>query len=580
MAGDAIASRMPELVKGAGFARPGGNKPLTDDAVIFDQAFRAEKALRASVAKSHSPGGREAVYKGLNPGFASEFGLFLQDSPMSGGMGSFVDQLNATLSAELGKNITLTSPLSTGLVPYDLVAPSRLIYPVYSPLRNKIPRTQGMGTSRRVKAITAISGSHTGQAIKRISIPELVQAGGGLGANQWPNNLPGSGAQTANDVNIPYKFFGLSEALSWLSQFAGQGFEDVAALANLILLQEMMMGEEFQILSGTGTAVPAPGTVTLTKRTAGATETNLSGVTTNIYVRVTALNLYGETVTATVQTTAPSSQVVDVTIPASPGATFYNIYVGTGTADPGVAGSYLMATNVGGSKYTLQGAIPTSGTTPPTADTGTSSSNDYEGVFSILSGHAATATVYPTGWQGGYYNGGVGAKLSYAVVATALQHLWDGTSTAMEGFRANPVELVCEGGDAKRLADDVIASGATNTAYRISINEGADQAGIRVGAAVSEIQNPITRDVVRVLVHPWFPQGTATLNSYTTPQAFSNVGNIWENVMVQDYLSINWPVIDASYRYSIFYYGSLVCYAPMYNGLLQGLQVSDVTPYS
>lgn len=36
-----------------------------------------------------------------------------------------------------------------------------------------------------------------------------------------------------------YKFFGLTESLSWLAQFAGQGFEDISALANLILLQEM-----------------------------------------------------------------------------------------------------------------------------------------------------------------------------------------------------------------------------------------------------------------------------------------------------------------------------------------------------
>ena len=36
--------------------------------------------------------------------------------------------------------------------------------------------------------------------------------------------------------------FGLSESLSWLAQFEGQGFEDLSALANLVLLQEMMLG--------------------------------------------------------------------------------------------------------------------------------------------------------------------------------------------------------------------------------------------------------------------------------------------------------------------------------------------------
>jgi len=31
------------------------------------------------------------------------------------------------------------------------------------------------------------------------------------------------------------RFWGLSENLSWLAQFGGQGFEDISALANLLL---------------------------------------------------------------------------------------------------------------------------------------------------------------------------------------------------------------------------------------------------------------------------------------------------------------------------------------------------------
>jgi hypothetical protein len=39
-------------------------------------------------------------------------------------------------------------------------------------------------------------------------------------------------------------------------------------------------------------------------------------------------------------------------------------------------------------------------------------------------------------------------------------------------------------------------------------------------------------------------------------------------------------VIDATFRYSIFMYGALVAHAPQYSGILQGLQVSDTTPFS
>jgi hypothetical protein len=70
------------------------------------------------------------------------------------------------------------------------------------------------------------------------------------------------------------------------------------------------------------------------------------------------------------------------------------------------------------------------------------------------------------------------------------------------------------------------------------------------------------------------------LMSYTLPFTWSNVANVWEMVMVQDYLSISWPVIDATFRYSLFQYGALVSQAPQYCALLQGIQQSDTTPYS
>jgi hypothetical protein len=88
---------------------------------------------------------------------------------------------------------------------------------------------------------TGISGSQTGgQGVMDISIPELVQTGGNFGT--WPLNLPPSGSQTMVPLNIPDRFMGVTEQLSWLAQFTGQGFEDISALANLIMLQEMMLG--------------------------------------------------------------------------------------------------------------------------------------------------------------------------------------------------------------------------------------------------------------------------------------------------------------------------------------------------
>lgn len=94
----------------------------------------------------------------------------------------------------------------------------------YTLFRNKFPRPAGQGASRQVYGLLGISGSQTGgQGVIDISIPELVQSGGTLSNTAWPLNIPQSGKQTEYKLNVPYRFFGLSEALSWLAQFEGQG---------------------------------------------------------------------------------------------------------------------------------------------------------------------------------------------------------------------------------------------------------------------------------------------------------------------------------------------------------------------
>jgi hypothetical protein len=423
---------------------------------------------------------------------------------------------------------------------------------------------------------TGVSGSQTGgQGVIDISIPELVTSGSTMSASNWPMNLPPSGSQTEVDLTVPYRFFGLTEALSWLAQFAGQGFEDVSALASLILLQEMMMGEEYAMLSHCSANLAPPGTPTTAVRTPGSNETALTGGTSPFWIGVTATNYYGETpMTLAASSQAASSQVIDVTIAPATGALSYNIYIGSNTNTR--TSMYRIATGVGGERYTLQGAVPSTGANPPAADTGTGSNTRMEGIIPVLTGKSASTSVYPSGWQGGYYQPSAGTHLSYNTIYTALDALWESVFTSPGAFKADPAEIVGDGGDLMRLSNDVISQGAA-TNYRLFLDQ-PDVGGVKVGAAVSQFQNPITRSILNLVVHPWLTQGTALLQTYQLPQTWTNVANAWEMTMVQDYVSIAWPVIDASFRYSLFMYGALVAYAPFYSGIIQGLQVSDTTP--
>jgi hypothetical protein len=544
-------------------------------------------------------------------------------------MASRDSMMRKAMSAEISKSFTATN-LGTagvpyGLVPFDLLAPSRLIYPVYTLFRNKFPRPAGQGSSRQVYGLLGISGSQTGgQGVIDISIPELVTSGGTLSTTAtWPLNIPKTGTQTEYKLNVPYRFFGLSESLSWLAQFESQGFEDISALANLVLLQEMMLGEEYQMIAGSSQNLATPGAPTVVTRTAGSNETALTGVTTNIAVKVTALNYFGESIASASSGNIAWSagQVADVTIAPVPGAQQYNIYMGTNSpssgqfwlqagnsvqSGTGTAGTTTYqgaqtANSVGGLRFTLQGAVATAtnasgpgGNTananPTSVDTGTGSSNRMEGLIPTLTGLSATGSGPYSNvgfggssnvWKGGYVNSSVGTHLSTNAIFTALDAMWEnnGMNNVSPGvYKADPSEIVADGGDLMRLANDMLLQG-NSLNYLLNISQ--DQiSGIRAGAAVAEFVNPVTRSTVKLTVHPWMSQGTALLMSYQLPQTWSHVDNAWEMTVVQDYCSVAWPVIDATFRYSIFLLGSLVAHAPFYSGILQGLQVSDVTPFS
>lgn len=563
---DRISTNIATLVKGKKVG-------TSEDA----QAQLAERLFRDSIKKSHSAPAE--VTKSLSAPFANSFGR--ANAPQQAWMENF----SAQMSAQLGKSFTISGPGGgTSLVPYDLSAPAKLIYPVYSPFRNRIPRVQGMGVSHEAKILTNISGALPGGlgSIARLGISEL---GGGNINNpvQYPTgNLPAQGSQTSVDVNVPYKFFGLTEQVSWLAQFAGQGFDDAAGLASLILLQEMMLLEERAMIGACRNNLAAPAAPGVSARTAGTGEAALSGVTTNIYVRVTALTYYGESAPSAATTQAISAQVADVTIAPVQGALAYNVYVSTGASEPANGSRWLMVGSVGATKVTLQGALPTSGTNPPASDSGTGSANDYDGLISVISGHAAggSNTGYPAGIQGSYVNQSVGDVLNITQVDNCLKGMWNGTAVGgtQAGILADPEDIWCEGSDATNLAHSIGTSGSTaNFRWNIAQDEST---GIRAGAAVSEYVNPITRKVMNIKVHPYIPQGTALFMSWQLPHPFSNVSNVWENVMVQDYLSVSWPVIDVTFKFSMFMYGTMFSPAPQYCGLLQGLQKSATTPYS
>ena len=121
------------------------------------------------------------------------------------------------------------------------------------------------------------------------------------------------------------------------------------------MLQEMMLGEEYQMLSGTGTAITQPGAPTVVTRAAGSNETAFASnsAASPVWIAVTALTYFGQTAystssVASVASASWNSSVADVTIPAVRGAYAYNVYIAASATAPAAANMALYASVVGG----------------------------------------------------------------------------------------------------------------------------------------------------------------------------------------------------------------------------------------
>src|SRR5579859_7905215 len=66
-----------------------------------------------------------------------------------------VQKLGGAIIAKSGTAVTTAS----GLTFYELQAPAKNLYPVYTPIRNALPRTPGMGPATNWKSVTGLSGS-------------------------------------------------------------------------------------------------------------------------------------------------------------------------------------------------------------------------------------------------------------------------------------------------------------------------------------------------------------------------------------------------------------------------------------
>jgi hypothetical protein len=174
--------------------------------------------------------------------------------------------------------LTKTISTGTGIVGYDLQAPAKSLYPVVTPIRNRLPRVMGpTGTATHWVQINAIIGS-------------------GYDAMGWVPEGQRAAQMSYNTSakSAPYVTLGEEDAVTYEAISAARGFEDVQARMTMRLLQKMMLKEEMAILAGNagaangGISLGTPATPTLSASGSGAT---LAAATYSVIV--VALTLEG-----------------------------------------------------------------------------------------------------------------------------------------------------------------------------------------------------------------------------------------------------------------------------------------------
>lgn len=474
-------------------------------------------------------------------------------------------QLTGAKSEMLSKEWTLANPVSTGLVPYDLEAPAKLLTPRPTPLRNSIPRVKGQGSARRFKVISGFTGTGTG-GIGTLQ-PGITESTTNTGPGGLAYVRPPYISYAGYDQTLSYVSWGLSDSVSWQAEYEGQGFEDIRSLSNTALLYSTMLIDERLDLYGRGTTAGgyagplATASVSAASATAGtaapAGSSSLASATYWYVVAADAGDLLGTTggfhqgpTTTAASIAVSAGQAIQLTMTDVPQALGYNMFVGSVSSGP-----FCYAGRTG---YNV-GYI----TAPPSLANGTATSaaSDASAVATNFDGLLTNLAA-----SGGYVKR-INSTFSTANPGVELQTLF---SSIFDSVKADPDEVWFNGHDRNQMSNALLASGNTNN-YTVFL-AAPDQAGARIGALVQGIYNQVTGKELRFNVHPWMPQGNVMVRTVTLPIPDSNVTETSVMSMVQDYVAIQWPVQQFTYDASTLEIGTMVHYAPPWSGLIQGVQ--------
>jgi hypothetical protein len=539
------------------------------DAATPTQVAERFEAYKSALADCHT---RTRAASGRGEiGFVRKQGLVRQETPHSQLEAALAglqdinksvsnDQLAQVIQAleaakgvtgDVVKDWTLTNPLSSGLVPYDLMPALMMLVPRSFILRNQISRIAGQGEGKEYRRITGISNSGSGGVANLSTF--FSSASASTSFSGLSLNRPSKISYAADRHIVGYVEQGISDEVVMQAQFAGQGYTDLRQLSHTAVTWATMLGEERNIVNGRGSGTGYSGALGAPSGFANGNLSQTSGgslAASATYVVITQLSAAGQEtgISSRASITPTLNNKIIVTPPTlANGAVAYNVYASTTSGSEVLQGSALP-----GQTFTILSLA--TGTAAWPASDGSALATAYDGFVATY-----------TGSSSGYVKQ-LGAALSVTNPGTEFQTMFQSLYASV---LADPEEVLLAAAVRVELSDAIKSVGNPN-GYRITIDN--DGAGHQIGTVVSAIQNEVTGRMVDLTVHPYFPAGVAIAWTKTLPIPDSGISETTQIANVQDLLLLEWPVIQMSYDLSSYIYGTLLHYAPAWGGAITGIQ--------
>lgn len=499
----------------------------------------------------------------------SDTGVFMLNGMLALGM---VNQETLDLAkSALGKasdDITKTVSTSTGLVAYDLQAPSKNLYPVNTPLRNVIPRVGGgKGKATNWKQIKAILGS-------------------GYDSMGWvpEGQRTARMSYQADDVAASYVTIGEEDQVTFEAESAGRTFEDVRATASMRVLQKMMLKEENAILLGNkSTNLGTPATPTLGAAGSGATLPSLTysvivvaltgegfrgaSLANGIPTSQTITGADGQTFTlnggSSIKSTAATQavtlgQILSCSTTAIQGAMGYAWFVGA-------AGSEKLEKITTINSVTFNAPLTGTGQTAASIAAGDKSSNSnlaFDGlVYSALkSGSGAIVKTLATG------TAGTGTVLTASGAGT-INEIDDVLKTMWDTYQVSPTAIYVNAQELKNISTKCLQGPSSSPLLQIYTDPKTGFVNMLAGGVVGWYFNPFTQGggvKIPILIHPTLPPGTIIMWAADLPVQYqsNNVPQVAVMETRVDYYQIDWPLRTRAREFGVYAEEVLCVYAP------------------